>query len=467
MLLKKKLLVTALMATGFLAGCSSMPDINDYERQSTNDAYKEAMDTPSWSSLPAVRKEIVRIGETKSAKNAIPDEIRDREVEIALQPDATFRDFMTGVSKELKISALSKSDELNSTGIYLPHYKGTLGELLDGISYNLGVSFIYRDGMLVLTDSVNHMIKMPNDDAIMQSIVESLETLGATDVSGITQSSMVVYNATSSIQEKIDTYLDTIIRNSASVNLQVLVINVNIDNDRQEGFDWSSLQATIGDLGMSAIDLSERTEGVLGTVSGNSVGGQVSAGDVDIEGVFNILNKYGKATTSQDINMETISGKSVSVKSLQTTPYINDLTSSVTSDSVTSSGIDTDEAENGIELEFSPFYDSESGLIAMEVDLSLKTLLGFIELSAGDRGNIEQPRTQEQSFNNSLRMRAGETKVIGGITYSSVSDNRERPIFLDAMEKGASKNLKITENSLFIVVRPTVVEYVSERLGGE
>lgn len=466
-MLRKTKLLTALIATGLLAGCSSMPDINNYERQSANDAYQQALDTPSWSSVPAVQKEMVRIGEKKSVKNSIPDEIRNREVEIELQPDATFRDLITGISKELKISGYIQTDELTNKGIYLPYYKGSLGKLLDNIAYNLEVSFVYRNDMLTVNESTSYMVTVPNDEEILTRISSTLETLGATNVNGSAESSMIFYDATSSVQEKVDSFLDRIIRNSASVNLQVLVINVNIDSERQEGFDWSGLQATIGDLGMSAIDLSERTEGLLGKITGNSIKGQISGGDVDIQGVFNILNRYGKATTNQDINMRTISGKKVTAESLQTTPYINDLTQSVTSDSVTSSGIDTEEAENGIQLAFSPFYDSESGLIAMDVELSLKTLLGFIELNAGDRGTIEQPRTQEQSFNNSLRMKAGETVVIGGITYSSVSDNRDRPIFLDAMEKGASKNLKITENSLFIVVRPTVVEYVSERLGGE
>lgn len=476
-MLRKTKLMTALMATGFLAGCagsSSMPNINDYERQSSTEAYKEALDTPSWSTVPSIQQEVVKIGENKTAKNSIPEEIRNREVEIELQPNATFRDLITGISKELKISGYIQTDELSNKGIYLPYYKGSLGELLDNISYNLEVSFVYRNDMLTINESSSYMVTVPNDKEILTRISSTLETLGATSVSGSAESSVIFYDATSSIQNKVEKFLDRIIRNSASVNLQILVINVNVDSERQEGFDWSGLKATIGELGMPAvnlaggdIDLADRVKGSFGELTGNSIKGGVSKGDVDIQGVFNILNRYGKTTTNQDINMRTISGKKVTAQSLQKTPYIDDLTQSVTSDSVSSSGIDTETAENGIELSFNPFYDSESGLIAMDVDLSLKTLLGFIELSAGEQGTIEQPRTQEQAFNNSLRMRAGQTVVIGGITYSSVSDNRNRPIFLDKIEKGASKNLDITENSLFIIVRPTVVEYVSKRLGGE
>jgi type II secretory pathway component GspD/PulD (secretin) len=311
------------------------------------------------------------------------------------------------------------------------------------------------------------MLKVPNVKDVLNVVKTTIEQLGATNINVMPSSSHIAYSATSGPQERIDKYLNSIIRNTASVNLQILVINVNLNSEKQEGLDWASLQATIGDLGMSSIDLSERVEGVVGAVTGSDVSGRISRGDVDIEGVFNILNRYGEATTSQDINMETVSGMTVKVESIQTQSYVTELTSSTTSDSVTNSGTETDETENGIKLEFSPLYDSESGLISMDVDLSLKTLLGFDEFPAGNGETLRLPNTQEQSFNNTLRMKAGETKVIGGITYDSKSDNRNRPIFLDNFEKGASQNLKVTNNSLFIVIRPTVVEYVPERLGGE
>ena len=471
-MLRKTKLVTALMTTGLvtgLAGCSSIPDINDYQRQTTDDAYQQALDAPAWSSREGVVKRIVKMGENQAVKNVIADEIRNKQVEIQLQPDATFRDLMTGLGVELGINTLVRSEELSSKGVYIPHYKGKLGDLLDTISQSLDVSFVYKEqgGVLVLSDSVNYMIKVANTKEVLDIMKGTLEQLGATDVIADAGSSNIIYNATSSVQERVNKYIDTMIRNTASITLQILVINVNLNSEKREGFDWSNLQATIGELGMSAVDLTDRTTGVVGVLTGNTARAQISRGDVDIEGVFNILNRYGKATTSQDIYMETTSGMTVEVKSVQRQPYITDLTTSTTSDSVTNSGIDTDETENGIELTFSPFYDSESGLISMDVDLSLSTLLGFEELPAGDRGTLRLPNTKEQSFNNTLRLQAGETRVIGGITYESVSDNRNRPIFLDGLDKGANKNTNITENSLFIVVRPTVVEYVPERLGGE
>jgi hypothetical protein len=468
-MLRKTKLLTGLITAGLVTGCSSIPDINDYQRPNTNDAYKQALDTPSWSSKPSVIKEVVKIGNSETVNNAISDEIRNKNVNIRLQPDATFRDLMTGLGIELEINTLVQNQELSNRGIYIPQYNGKLGDLLDIISHSLGVSFIYqeRGDVLVLSESVNYMLKVPNVKDVLNVVKTTIEQLGATNINVMPSSSHIAYSATSGPQERIDKYLNSIIRNTASVNLQILVINVNLNSEKQEGLDWASLQATIGDLGMSSIDLSERVEGVVGAVTGSDVSGRISRGDVDIEGVFNILNRYGEATTSQDINMETVSGMTVKVESIQTQSYVTELTSSTTSDSVTNSGTETDETENGIKLEFSPLYDSESGLISMDVDLSLKTLLGFDEFPAGNGETLRLPNTQEQSFNNTLRMKAGETKVIGGITYDSKSDNRNRPIFLDNFEKGASQNLKVTNNSLFIVIRPTVVEYVPERLGGE
>jgi type II secretory pathway component GspD/PulD (secretin) len=80
-------------------------------------------------------------------------------------------------------------------------------------------------------------------------------------------------------------------------------------------------------------------------------------------------------------------------------------------------------------------------------------------LSGGNQlGTITQPRTQRQAFNNTIRVPVGETVILGGVTYESISDNRNTLSFMDDKET-ASQNKNISSNSLFVVIRPTVILY--------
>lgn len=467
-MLRRTKILTAMMATGLIAGCTSMPSIDDYERQTTYDARDIALQSSSWTSRPAIIRNEVEIGQLESAKNYIPEEIRNRQIDVELTPDTTFQDFVTGLTQGLGISGYIASDDIANRRIYIPKYSGDLGSLLDSISRNLKVSFIFGDNTLTLNDSIQYVVSIPNNPEVADNIKDLIERLGGTNVLSDHRTATVTYNATKSVNERVEGMLERMVANSANINLQVLFINVNIDNERRKGFDWSGLQATVGDLGVASIDMTDRATGLVGRITGNSVSARLSRSEVDIDAMFNILNTYGEARTLQDFNMSTISGGQVQVKSVQKTPYIDELTSSTTVDSVTSSGINTKTAENGIEVNFVPVYDSKTGIVSLDIDMSLSTLLGFMSLNAGDRGTIEQPRIQEQTFNNSLRLGVGDTVVLGGITYSSVSDNRNMPFIFEAFDMDlASQNVNITENSLFIVLRTSVIEFVPVRLGGE
>lgn len=166
--------------------------------------------------------------------------------------------------------------------------------------------------------------------------------------------------------------------------------------------------------------------------------------------------------------MKTLSGKEVTLKSVQTIPYVSGInnTSGYGSSSSNngygsgvSSGTETDEIEIGLTLDMTPYYDSDSGIVTVELELELSSLIAFIELSAGNQiGKLTQPQTQEQNFTNFMKLKAGESSIIGGVTYEQVADNRNSISYLET-SKIASQNQKITKNAVFIMLRPTVTMF--------
>jgi hypothetical protein len=116
----------------------------------------------------------------------------------------------------------------------------------------------------------------------------------------------------------------------------------------------------------------------------------------------------------------------------------------------------TSTANDGITLKLTPTYDHAAQSVALNIDLSIQSVLSFNTLSAGSQiGSFTQPTTSDRSFTDILRVRPGETAVIGGLTYDSVASNKESPLALRNTD-WESRSLAVTRETMFIVIRPTV-----------
>lgn len=178
------------------------------------------------------------------------------------------------------------------------------------------------------------------------------------------------------------------------------------------------------------------------------------------EGLFGFLETYGTAETKQNVMLKTVTGSKVEFKSLTQIPYVSEV-SVTTAGSNNSSGnlgsSQTARADDGITVELTPAYDAAANSVTIDFKLSIKAVLGFNELSAGNQlGTLSQPTTAERSFTDKLRMRPGQTVVVGGLTYDSVSDNRSAPLHLQK-STFESQALKVDRQTTFIIIRPTVM----------
>ena len=483
---KKTLLATSIISVLALSGCTTIPSSSEISTFSRNNAEDQVRSADEWMQDPAVRVVYSNVGTQVRQQAAIPSNIRNKPVDIMLMPNSTLNDLLTAISLELEISAIAENAELADLPVYIPRYSGTLGGLLDTIAVSKDIAFDYKFDSIILKNASSYMITLPQDIELLSTVESELEQIGAKNVKSSVSSGVVFYETSLRNQEKIESYLDRIANNSALITLQVMVINVSTERDRRRGFDWSSFQAKIGDFGVISEDSSgSNGSGLLGNGGGSSTGSEatdtgigaritgnamrvnLSRGSVDIAGLFNLLSTYGKTTTNQDVSLKTISGKEVILDSYQEIPYVSDVSLSTTDTGVSNSGLDTDTARNGLTMNFLPHYDADSQLISIDVDIQLETLLGFMELSAGNQfGTITQPRTQRQAFNNTIRTPVGDSVILGGITYESISDNRASISPLDT-RRTASENYNLTTNSLFIVIRPTVVLYRSSTTNEE
>lgn len=288
------------------------------------------------------------------------------------------------------------------------------------------------------------------------------------------------------IGSKIDNALDSANNNGSNNNNNGNNSNNNNGNtDTSSGSSGGLANAGIGeDAAAMLVDGSNLKDiQSYSKIGGNQSKLMLSKGDFAIGAVIDYLSTYGKTETTQSLLMKTLSGKEVFMKSAKEVAYIDsvgvsNLTgggSSNNSNSNSNSNGNNNNGNNnsnlgfgtanvetvdiGLDLKLQPHYQTKSELVTIGVDLKLSSLLSFVNLSAGNQiGTITRPNTQEQEFTDIVKIKAGETVVIGGITYEQKGDNRNAiPIFENI---GGAHNAKtVSKNAMIIMIRPTVTVF--------
>lgn len=508
---RKTIISTVVASILGLSGCTglSIPQDNDLREK---ELLQPAIDKFE-SAEPAIIKR-----RTKPIKviqpTDIPQEILSKKVQLSLSGEAKISD-LPSILEEFGIYLVASEDvDLDKT-IYLNNFKGTVEDLFQIIGSINNLSFNYQRNNIISIDlTSDYVIDIPQNADIISEMETAITPLGAQDIQSSIVGGTIMYKATYLANQKIEKYVTRFSKNASVIGLQVAVMTVQLDKDSEKGFDWSKLNASIGNANILKSEESASTGTTGGVIGGTGTGntgtgtGTVTTpaetaaadalkgstygtslknlqtlgaftgtastlralnGTFDITAVLNYLSTYGQTKTNQSVSMKTLSGKEVTLKSVQTIPYVSGINntsgyggSSNGNSSYgggVSSGTETDEIEIGLTLDMTPYYDSDSGIVTVELELELSSLIAFIELSAGNQiGKLTQPQTQEQNFTNFMKLKAGESSIIGGVTYEQVSDNRNSISYLET-SKIASQAQKITKNAVFIMLRPTVTMF--------
>lgn len=203
---------------------------------------------------------------------------------------------------------------------------------------------------------------------------------------------------------------------------------------------------------------------------------------MSVTGAIAILSEFGNTRIAQNVELKTLSGAPVELKSTETIPYVKSIGQNVsgtgqnlnsTSAVGGSSSLGTAQTETvdvGLELTLKPNYDADAQIVTIDLDLKLSSLLEFVKLSAGNQlGELSQPRTQEQSLNDIIRIQAGRTIVVGGLQYDEVlNSNNEPTVLRDTVTANGGRGLglrerKIKRSALFVIVKPTVTTFTPDQ----
>lgn len=505
--------LTPLAIALLLAGCASVtpmqhaptaPASPEIAQQKEESRMSEQWDKPPV--LVEGKSSVVLL-----TPQSVPESVRNRKISLELEPGATVNDLVAVLGK-LGVSIILADQDAAKKEFFLPHFKGTVGTLLSTVTRVTDVWFTWHDGSIVVGSFEKIGVSVPQEANFADQLTKGLDGLGVKEKSVSWQAGMAVLEVTPGQFRKVKQFLERYTANAAVVTLQLAVVNVSMKQDVKQGIDWEKLQiSALGSGTRTALNDWNKfiTEGAnargttttaprpttpttpttgTGTtggtttpapapapaptaepttkvtalgLAGGALSGAVFGGRFSFDGLFNFLQTYGSAETQQSVILKTVAGNKVELKSLTQIPYISEIVSTTTtgsSTSNTSGSSKTAKADDGITVEMTPTYDASSNSVTIDFKLSLKAVVAFNEMSAGNNlGTITQPTTAERSFTDTLRLRPGETVVVGGLSYDSVNNNKGAPVFLKNTNL-ESQTLKVDRQSTFIVLRPTIMK---------
>ncbi|HAS6030623.1 TPA: hypothetical protein I7126_16555 [Vibrio vulnificus] len=435
--MKKSLLLTAIL----LSGCSSQQILNEENfKDESNVLLLNEIERlkEKENDYEEISLKLVQIEERKTI---------NKTIDFNFTTEANLKDLID-VMEYHDINVIVDSNIDTNQAIIINKYKGSFENLIEAIAKNTNLTFEIDNGFLYIKELKNYKIKVVQDKEIIEAVKTELEKLEEKVKELIVSESAGLFSFKSDYKtfNKIKETITDINNNTSLINIDLSLVNVELNQTKGNGFDWESLNIAAN------LDPSEFVEETISLVGGDRL--SFSNNYVNFSAVLNVLNSYGTSETLQNTSIKTLSGKEAIFKTTEKTPYIDKVEISNNGD-FAQTGFSTAEAETGLEVKLLPYFDKESKMVNMKVDVVKSALKGFLNVNTSEI-ELQQPQTEEQNFSSVIRLKAGESSVIGGIIY--YKEKRSGNNLINELTQ--SNKLELSKNALFIIVKPSVKTYI-------
>ncbi|MBY6264572.1 hypothetical protein EI613_22010 [Azospirillum sp. 412522] len=489
--------VLGLLAAGSLAGCS-LPEVGELPKRETVVAAAEQRLTED--SSPAVTE--VPVGQgmlvAQSLRQPLPASLAARQISVSFPSGENTLDRLTSMMTYSGVPVATRFEGTDGAAMLrqtLPvrAFTGSFVDLAGVLETGMGVVTWWQNGTLFLSNRDRFAFTVPQNQAVIDSVMTDLKTLGATDITQSLRGGQVVFSASPTVyREVIQPYIDRLHRNMAMVRIQLAVVSLGLTDQSASGFDWNALALQFNRLQSGTTTTTTGTTTVNGGLGGTLSAGQApisvniaSPGTLlGVSGVFNVagaisfLSKFGNTDTRQNVEVHTLSGAEVTLRSGQTIPYVTGVgvtavgglgttTTATGNAALNSPGVvgsaQTGTVQTGLTIKLTPHFDADNQIVTIDLNLLLNNLIEFRDLNAGNQvGILTQPVTQEQALNDIVRVVAGNTVVLGGLQTDSRGFSGNQPtVTRGAIDKGVigKQAQDISKDALFLILRPTVTVF--------
>ncbi|MAZ76199.1 MAG: hypothetical protein CMH31_02740 [Micavibrio sp.] len=403
------------------------------------------------------------------------------------------------VLADYDVSLAFETEEGLTRRITVANLKGDLDKVVERVCSLADLYCSFEDGVVVVKDSQIFTVTLPpigvdGDTGFINDVITGLTAvlggrsgvggrsgLGGSVASagrgvsgGISGSSLstqapvsdpttrsIVYRATQRSSKLAENYFQRLRANTALIVFETYIWEVSLSADNTSGINWSDF-ATIGKFNFSA------------AVAGSAVGATnpVSIGlpttnligeDANPTEVFEFLSTFGAVKTISQPQISVLSGSSAELRVADTENYVSEITTTLDQGQSTTA-VSTDSVDSGFTLSIASSWDKST--VYADVDISLENVNSITPFTFSDGGatgtstTIQLPDTSERELNTQVRIRPGDSLLIGGLVrenddFDSRGVGLMEPLLPDSRSAGAN-NLE-----LVFMMRPRVVVYTS------
>lgn len=295
-----------------------------------------------------------------------------------------------------------------------------------------------------------------------------------TSVSTNKPAGVITVYGDSKVQRRVNEYIRNVNENvSSQVLIEAKVVEVNLKDEFNAGINWEWLSGS----GNSSVNQGGSIRGIdsngnptislpdSGGLDVTKIGSGVFGGTLDI--TVSMLEQFGTTRTLSSPRLATVNNQKANLSFTDKLIYF---TTEVEEEDVQQSdgtiqvrktfSYTKEEEEVGVELEIIPSIDLATNEITMDVKPDLSIQVGTVQEPNVDLQEAgitnEIPVVQRRTFETVMKIKSGETMVLGGLIQNSTSNTETGvPFFMDIpvlghFFKSTSRSENVTETVVFI-----------------
>lgn len=360
---------------------------------------------------------------------------------------------------DYEIPIAFESEEGLTRTVTVSNLRGPLNQVVERVCSLANLYCAFEDGTLVIKQSQTFTVVVPpitdGETDVLATIAKGVEAI--TGTAPITESTTrsIIYQATSRTAKDVERYFQRLRASTALIVFEVYIWEVELNSTNATGIDWSKID-TFGKFNMG-IDIPG------GTSLANAVSiGLPTTGDVEFGGadVFEFISTFGAVKTISQPQITVLSGSQATLRAASTTPYISSLTRSVDEGQVVVS-TETDTVDTGFTMTIDSAWDNAT--IYGTIKIELQEFLDFTDFPVQD-DELSLPNTTEREMSTQVRIRPGDSLLIGGLVRETDAFSKDGLGFKDPIIP-TSRESESTNSELVILLKPRVIVYTNNRPG--
>lgn len=367
------------------------------------------------------------------------------------------------------LSIAFESDQGLTRKVTVANLKGPLNKVVNRVCSLADMYCSFEDGALIVKDTQTFTVTLPplataeGGQEFISDVIQGLSAVigdsGSQPVSDPTTRT-IIYTATQRTSQLAENYFERLRANTAMIVFETYIWEVSLDSGNSAGIDWSqmksygkfatsiALNGSVGADFTNPISIGLPTTQAIGTTPTQ---------------LIEFLSQFGAVKTISQPQITVLSGAQAELRVADTENYVSEVSSTISGDQTTTS-VSTDSVDSGFTLTIGSSWDKST--VYANVNINLTNVDDIEDFTFSDGGAdgtdtiIQLPQTTERELTTQIRVRPGDSVLIGGLVRERDNFNSRGPGFMRPIVPD-SRTAQTENLELVILLRPRVVVYTA------